>query len=405
MTGYKKRGISGVLVNALDNMPVVVLSGMRQTGKSTLLVNEPALRKRRYVNLDDFNTLEAFRRNPENFLSTGDSITIDEAQKLPEILTVIKQFVDRKRRAGQFLLSGSANFLLLKNIAESLAGRAVYLTLYPFTRREISGRAKENPALVHFINKGSFPETKAKPVTQKEIMDGGMPAIALKEVRDSHVWFRGYEQTYLERDIRSLSQVADLVQFRNLLQLLALRNGQILKQSELARDAKLNVMTTSRYLALLETSFVIMRLPPYLRNRSSRLVKSPKIYITDSGLAGYLTAIKKTGLTGPLTGMMWENYVAQNLQGILASHYPEATLTYWNVQGRYEVDFILEIDHEPIAIEVKSNSRWQENDLTGLKAFLKTTPKCRAGILAYNGHEVLKLDKKLWAVPLHILLY
>lgn len=404
MTGYKAREIAGLLADALGNMPVVVVSGLRQTGKSTLLVNEPILRKRRYFTLDDFNTLEAFRRNPEQFLNTQDDITIDEVQKLPEIMTVIKRMVDKKRRPGQFLLSGSANLLLFKNIAESLAGRAVYLTLYPFTRREISGATKQQPALVHFINKGVFPKRDVKPITGAEIIKGGMPSVCLGEVRKPDIWFRGYEQTYLERDIRALSQVADLGQFRNLLQLLSLRNGQILKQSELARDAKLNVMTASRYLSLLETSFVIMRLLPYLRNRSSRLIKSPKIYITDSGLACYLAGIKNLNANMLLGGAIWENYTAQNLQAILVSHYPESTLAYWSVQGRYEVDFILEIENETIAIEVKSGSRWQNKDLAGLKTFLSTSPKCRAGILAYNGQELLKLGDKLWAVPLHILL-
>lgn len=404
MTGYKNREITGVLADALDNMPVVVVSGMRQTGKSTLLVNEPGLRQRRYVNLDDFNTLEAFRRNPEEFLSAPGDITVDEAQKLPEIMTFIKRAVDKKRRPGQFLLSGSANLLLLKNVAESLAGRAVYLTLYPFTRREISGATGRPPALAHFIDKGVFPQRDVRPITGPEIIRGGMPSVCLGQVRHPTVWFRGYEQTYLERDIRALSQVADLMQFRNLLQLLSLRNGQILKQSELARDAKLNVMTASRYLSLLEASFAIVRLHPYLRNRSSRLIKSPKVYIADSGLACYLAGIKNLNANMLLGGAVWENYTAQNLQAILASHYPEATFAYWNVQGRYEVDFILGIGREVIAVEVKSGSRWNENDLTGLKAFLNSQPKCRAGILAYNGDKALKLGKKLWVVPIELLL-
>ena len=404
MTTYRPRETSQVLLEALKNMPVVVLSGMRQTGKSTLLQNLKQLAKRRYISFDDYNSLEAARRAPEALISGAQAFTIDEAQKLPEILSVIKREVDRNRKPGRFILSGSANFLLLKNIAESLAGRAVYLTLYPFTRREILGIIKETPALIHFIDKNSFPQRQVKLLNWEEIMRGGMPSVCLGQVKQPSVWFRGYEQTYLERDIRYLSQVADLILFRHLLQLVSLRNAQVLNVSELARDAKLNVMTTTRYLSLMEASFVLFRVYPHLRSRSSRLIKSPKMYLSDAGLAGYLAGVKRLDVHEPLRGALLENYVAQNLQSIISSHNPDVKLTYWNIQGRFEVDFILEMGRETIAIEVKYGSRWQESDLAGLKAYIDSAKSCRAGFLAYNGRDVLKLKDKIWAVPIPLLL-
>lgn len=404
MTAYKTREISKVLTEALENMPVVVLSGMRQTGKSTLLLNQPELSGRKYMTFDDFGVLEAARRNPEELIAVEEPLTIDEAQKYPELLNVIKREVDKKRKPGRFLLSGSANFLLLKKVAESLAGRAVYLTLHPFTHREMQGVTKELPALVYFFDKGIFPKRNVKPISGQEIMRGGMPSVCLKEVKNPSIWFRGYEQTYLERDIRALSQVADLVSFRHLLQLVALRNTKVLNISELARDAKLNVVTTSRYLSLMETSFILSRMPPYLGNRSSRLIKSPKIYLSDTGLASYLSGIKNLDLNETLRGTFLENYVAQNIEVIFSAHYPDAKLTYWNIQGRYEVDFIVEIGSETIAIEVKNGSRWQERDLAGIKAYLSSSKGCRAAILAYNGNEVVKLEDKIWAVPISLLL-
>lgn len=400
MTRYRPREIAKVLVESLKNMPVVVLSGMRQTGKSTLLLNQAELKNRQYFSFDDFNVLETARINPEELVSSTQPITIDEAQKFPEILSYVKRAVDKKRRPGQFLLSGSSNFLLLKNIAESLAGRAIYLTLRPFTYRETFGITKKMPALIYFLKNNKFPEVEVKPIKWRDIVKGGMPSVCLGEVRKPDIWFRGYEQTYLERDIRSLSQVGDLVSFHNLLRLVALRNAQVLKQSELARDAKLNVMTTARYLTLMETSCIIHRMLPYLRNRSSRLIKSPKIYLSDSGLAYYLAGIRNL----PLSGALWENYVAQNLESILSVHLPGTEIAYWNVQGRYEVDFILEIGNETIAVEVKSSTRWQEKDLIGLKAYLNSSKNCRAAILAYNGEEVLKLGNRIWAVPISVLL-
>src|SRR3989338_256571 len=404
MTGYKPREISKVLNEALENMPVVVLSGMRQAGKSTLLLNQPELRNRRYMTFDDFGVLEAARRNPEELIAGEEPLAIDEAQKYPELLNVIKREVDKKRTPGRFLLSGSANFLLLKKVAESLAGRAVYLTLHPFTRREIQGVTKKIPSIVYFLEKSIFPKRNVMPISGQEIMKGGMPSVCLKEVKNPSIWFRGYEQTYLERDIRTLSQVADLVSFRHLLQLVALRNTRVLNISELARDAKLNVVTTSRYLSLMETSFILSRMSPYLGNRSSRLIKSPKIYLSDTGLASYLTGIKSLDLNETLRGTFLENYVAQNLAGVFSAHYPDAKVTYWNIQGRYEVDFIVEIGSETIAIEVKNSSRWQERDLTGIKAYLSSSKRCRAAIFAYNGNEVVKLENKIVAVPISMLL-
>lgn len=404
MTEYRNREITEVLREALTSMPVVVLSGMRQTGKSTLLLNQPQLRTRRYYSFDDYGTLEAVRSDPESFLSGDKPITIDEAHKYPEILTIIKQLVDRERKPGRFLLSGSANLLLLKNIADSLAGRAVYVNLSPFSRREISGITSKKPALIQFLDKGTLPRRVVPPITWRETIKGGMPVVCLEQVKKPVIWFRGYEQTYLERDIRALSQVADLVSFHRLVQLIALRNAQVLNVSELARDAKMNVMTTSRYLDLLEISCVVFRMPPYLGNPASRLIKSPKLYVSDAGLAAYLAGLFDHRSTSPLLGAVFECYVAHNLLSILSAHAPDTAVFYWHIQGRYEIDFVLEHHNETIAIELKYSSRWHEKDLDGLRTFLKSTKNCRAAILAYNGREVFKIGDRVHVVPVSLLL-
>jgi predicted AAA+ superfamily ATPase len=231
-----------------------------------------------------------------------------------------------------------------------------------------------------------------------------MPSVCLGEAPDHRLWFQGYEQTYLERDIRALSRVADLVTFRHLLQLAALRNGQVLKQSELARDAKLNVMTTSRYLSLMEVSYVLRRLPPFLRNPSSRLIKSPKLYFSDSGLAAYLTSQGESAASEPLGGALLECYVLQNLEGIASVHLSGARIFYWHIQGRYEVDFIVETSRGTVAIEIKNGSRWEDKDLSGLRSFVANTPSCLAGILGYAGSQTVNLGDKIWAVPIPVLL-
>lgn len=203
-----------------------------------------------------------------------------------------------------------------------------------------------------------------------------------------------------------MSQITDLVAFRTLAQLAALRTGQVLVISTLARDAKLNAATAGRYLDLLEASFVIRRLPPFLKNRSSRLIKSPKLFVTDSGLAAYLAGVTELepGSDELLRGALFETYVAQQLAALIESHLPDAQLAFWHEQGRHEVDFVIELGRRVVAIEVKAATRWGESDLSGLRAFVDRTPACGAAVLAYNGREAVQLDGKLCAIPLGHLL-
>ena len=405
MTGYLPREIAPRLERALRQLPVVVLSGLRQSGKSTLLANEPALaRGHDYRTLDDFATLAAARANPESLLERP--VILDEVQRCPELLVAIKRCVDEQRRPGQFILSGSANLALLGHVSETLAGRAGYYTLHPMTRRELLKTTGDRPFLVEFLSSPALPSGKARPVSEQEVLTGGLPPACLGRAADVTEWFRAYVQTYVERDVRQLSQITDLVAFRTLAQLAALRTGQVLVTSTLARDAKLNAVTAARYLALLEASFLIRRLPPFLKNRSSRLVKSPKLHFTDSGLAAHMAGITtiEPGHDDLLRGALFEAYFGQNLAALLEAHLPDAQLAYWHEQGRYEVDFVIEAGRRVFAIEVKAATRWGESDLAGLRAFLDRTPACVAAVLAYNGREAVRLADRLWTIPMGQLL-
>ncbi len=269
MTAYLQRDIAVTILNALEEMPVVVITGMRQTGKSTFLQEDPGLRGRRYVTLDDFASLEAAKEDPDSFIESDEPITIDEVQKCPELLTAIKRSVDKHRKAGHFLLSGSANFAILKGISESLAGRAIYFTMHPFNKRETSGRTEDKPFIRLLMEQQKLPDIKKlstlkSPVKHEDILQGGMPSVYLGGFKKTSYWFKGYEQTYLERDVREFSQIGSIIQFRHLLHLAAMRTGQILSVSQLGRDAKLNVTTTTRYLSILEASFIIYRLCNFL---------------------------------------------------------------------------------------------------------------------------------------------
>ncbi len=401
---YLPRELTATVVNALDDMPVVAITGMRQTGKSTFLQQQKELQGRRYVTLDDFAQLAAARENPDGFIETDKPLTIDEAQRCPELFVAIKKAVDRHRTSGQFILSGSANFLLMKNISESLAGRAVYFTMHPFTRRELSRQSLQKPFLRAFFESQTIAgANEVKPIPLDDVVQGGMPTVCLGGLKNRGNWFNGYEHTYLDRDIRDLSRIGDVIPFRGLLHLVALRTSGVFNISNLSRDAHLSAATVSNYLSIMEVSCVFYRLAPYLRNKTGRLIKSPKFYLGDAGLACYLTGTEDIS-DNPLKGAMIETYVAQNIVGILDSTWPRANLFFWNIQGRHEVDFIIEAGNKCMAIEVKAAAHWEKDDLAGLRAFIAATPHCVAAILAYNGPTAVNLGGKLWAIPLSLLL-
>lgn len=405
MTTYHPREITSRLERVLQQVPVAVLSGLRQTGKSTLLQNEPGIvQGHAYHTLDDFAVLAAAKATPDSLLE--ENVILDEVQRCPELLVAIKKNVDKKRLPGRFILSGSANLALLGHVSETLAGRAVYLTLNPMTRRERKGNTKRQPFLITFMNNQDQLSGKAEPISDQEVLTGGLPPACLGPADDISEWFRGYIQTYVDRDVRQLSQITDLVAFHTLAQLAALRTGQVLSVSTLARDAKLNAVTAGRYLNLLETSFLVRRLPPFMKNRSSRLVKSPKLHFTDSGLAAHMAGIStlKPGHDDLLRGSLFETFIGQNLAALLEAHMPDAQLTYWHEQGRHEVDFVIEKNRSVMAIEVKAATQWGESDLSGLRAFLERTPACTAAVLAYNGKEAAMLGNRLWAIPMGKLL-
>ena len=221
MTAYLERDLSPTVVAALRSMPVVVITGLRQSGKTTFLQHQFQPKMRQYSSFDDFAQLSAAKSNPNGFISTGEALTIDEAHKCPEIFTAIKRAVDKRRTPGQFLLSGSANFTLLKGITETLAGRSVYFEMQPFSRREISGRMARAVFPRKFLRKPVFPQVR-KIQTHRirgnfDRSRGCSPSICLGAIEDRSFWFKGYEQTYLERDIREISQIENIIAYRNLL--------------------------------------------------------------------------------------------------------------------------------------------------------------------------------------------
>jgi predicted AAA+ superfamily ATPase len=407
MISYRKRELGHLVRQTLRQTPVTVISGLRQSGKSTFLEHEPGVTEGRlYRTLDELDTLEKAQAEPREFLNQAPALAVDEAQRLPGLFLPLKRVVDQDRRAGRFVLTGSANLLLLKRVADSLAGRGFYAVMHPLNRRELAERLEAPPMLARFLSEGAWPKTDVPTLNEGEVLRGGFPEVALNTGVNQRLWFDGFERSYLERDVRDLRRVEDLAGFRRLQRLAALRTGGVLNVSSLSRDAQMSEPTTRRYLDLLETLMVIHRLPPFLGNRSSRLIKSPKLYFADSGLAAHLAGVTEVGTSSaePLRGALLENFVLQNLMAALEPHLIGVRFYFWHEQGRQEVDFVIEHGSKLVAVEVKATGRLNMDDTRSLRDFLRRTPSCVAGVLTYFGQDVMLLGDKLWAVPLHLLL-
>jgi len=394
------RLVGTALAERLRVMPAVVVTGARQTGKSTL-AEHLVPGERHYRSLDDFDVLDAARRDPEALVGGAGAITLDEVQREPGLLPAVKRAIDRDRRPGRFLLTGSANLLLMRRVSESLSGRATYLTLWPMTRGEQRGLGRA----------GRWDELLETPDTQwRDLLaagDGGAedwralarrggfptPAVELAKPAARTIWFDGYVRTYLERDLQDLATISALPDFRRLLRAACLRLGQLVNQTELGRDAALPQPTVHRWLNLLETSYLLVRLPAYAVNRTKRLIKAPKIYWGDTGVALHLSGAEPGG-------MHLENLVLHDLLAWRDARVERAELGYWRTTIGEEVDFVIETGGKLLPIEVKATARPRLADCAHLRTFrAEYGRKARAGLLLHAGGTLEWLAPDVLAAP------
>lgn len=395
------RLLGPLLQELATSAPVVIVTGARQTGKSTL-VRLPELRgDRPYFTLDDPNVLEQAERAPDDLVRRAPSLVLDEVQRSPNLLLAIKRAVDERRASGRFILTGSANLLLLRRVGETLAGRASYVTLWPLTRREQLG----------FGEAGSWPGFFTEPrrdwldwvngsiAPQEPWQDLGRrggyppPAYHLRSERERAQWFEGYARAYLERDLRDLAAVEHVADLRRLMRACTLRIGGLLNQTDLARDVGLAPSTAQRYLHLLEASYQMVRLPAYAVSRTKRLTKSPKVYWSDTGLAMHLA-----GETEP-RGAHLENLVVTDLLAWRELEIPQPEILYWRTVKGAAVDVVIEWRGELLAVEVKAASSVGHRDAAHLKTFLGEYPETRGGLVLYDGEEAFWLSEGVLAVP------
>lgn len=401
--GILPRAVAPLLEVALRTMRVVVITGPRQAGKSTLATNHPKLMSRPYFSLDDDATLLRVQADRRAFINSTHEMVVDEVQRDPPLILAIKVAVDqqRPRRYGQFVLTGSANLLMMKHVSDSLAGRAYYLNLQTLTRREQHGfgtagiwtRFFETP-VAEWLDMVRA-ERAQREDWKEAVKRGGFPAVALDRYDDQQrsLWFDGYIATYLERDLRDLHAVANLQSFQVLMQAAALRIGNLLNHAELGRDAKMPLTTAHQYMGLLETSFQATRLVPYARNRTKRLIKTPKLYWNDVGLALHLGG-------GEPSGAHLENYVLTDLLAWRDTETPRPEVTYWRTATGAEVDFVIERKRKLLAIEVKAGNAPGPRDVVHLRTFCaEYGAEAHGGVILHGGEESYWLADNILAAP------
>jgi uncharacterized protein len=395
------RLVGDALRERLRVMPAVVVTGARQTGKSTLAA-ELVPGRRRYLSLDTLDVFDAARRDPEVLVGGTEPVTLDEVQRVPGLLSAVKRAIDRDRVPGRFLIIGSANLALMRQVGESLAGRASYLTLWPMTRREQqgAGRCGVWDELLASRDDDWLDVLAAQPDVPDDwralARRGGYPtpALEMQSASDRAIWFDGYVRTYLERDLQDLASIAALPDFRRLMRAASRRLGQLLNQTELARDVALSQPTVHRWLNLLETSCLLVRLPAYAVNRTKRLIKSPKLYWNDTGLALHLAE------TSDPTGPHLENLVLHDLLAWRDARLERAELSYWRTAVGDEVDFVLESAGRLLPIEVKAGARPRLRDAAHLRTFrAEYGTQARAALLLHTGSTLEWLAPDVLAAP------
>lgn len=397
------RSIHDFALQAMEDSPVVLINGARQTGKSTLA--QMLRPDRQYLTLDDPAVLAAAQADPFGFINnqTG-SICLDEIQRAPELFLAIKAAVDKDRTPGRFLLTGSANVLLLPQMADSLAGRMEIIELWPLAQAEISQRPLN---LIDLLFSGNFSHNYAFERNDliERMIKGGFPEVLSRSGdRRRAAWFDSYLTTILQRDVRDLANIDGLTELPKLMLLLAARNGSLLNMAELSRSSGIAQTTLKRYLSLLETLFLIRLVPAWSSSLGKRLQKSPKLFLTDYGMTAHLQGLSSASLQAGLglPGDLVESFVHAELAKHQTWASQNTRLMHYRTSTGVEVDFVLENRRqELIAIEVKAATTVTNKELNGLRHLRDTTPEqFKRGILLYTGEQTVRFDEHLIALPL-----
>lgn len=402
---YISRNLENIVNQVTKEYPVVLVTGPRQVGKTTMLQKLMEGTDRGYVTLDDLNERSIAKMDPELFLQLHKPpILIDEVQYAPELFTYIKMHVDKNHEPGAFWLTGSQVFKLMQGVQESLAGRVAVLSLTSLSQAEICGGTLQ-PFAVDMETLLARKESRTEADT-REIFDriyrGSMPVIVSGANSNSQIFYSSYLSTYIERDVRELSDAIDSLKFLRFITAVAARCGQMLNVAEIARDADINQMQAKSWLGILETLGIIFYLYPYSNNLLKRLVKTPKLYFYDTGLVSYLTkwSSAETLESGAMNGAILENYVVSEIRKSYLNCGKEPYMYYYRDKDAKEIDIVLEHDGILNPIEIKKTA----NPGTKLiKVFdlldKSSTPRSKGAVICMKP-SLSAIDRDNYIVPI-----
>jgi len=374
-----QRDAENELIKLAEQFKAVAVTGPRQSGKTTLV--RKVFSQKPYANLENPDIRRFAVEDPRGFLSNYPlGAILDEVQRAPELFSYLQQILDEHDDKGLFILTGSNNFLLQNNISQSLAGRVAYLFLLPLSLAEISTQAKQD--------------------TNQRLLKGGYPALYNEPVEPAK-FYANYIRTYIERDVRLLKNITDLFAFERFLRLCAGRTGQLLNMSSLATEVGVDVKTIGSWIGVLETSFIAFRLQPYHQNFNKRIVKMPKLYFYDTGLALALLGVENTSQLGlhPFRGNLFENLVIVDFLKRRYNNGQTNNLFFWRDNTGNEIDLLIEINNRRVPVEIKSGQTITNDFFKGIRYWNKLT-KTEGGILIYGGDTKQKRSNHITIVPI-----
>lgn len=402
---YINRTIMNDLKEYLKYFPVLLISGARQVGKSTLALH---LDIKNYITLDDINMYEMAKNDPKGFIENLEKpVIIDEAQRLPQLMITIKEFIDKDRINGQFVLTGSASLQGFKEISDSLAGRIGIVELYPLSLKE-KNRKTDN---IIDIFSGDLQAYVLKKYDNSSIVnniiDGGYPEILkMDNKKAKYLWFSSYIRTYIESDAKELANIRNIDKFISMYRLVMLRSANLFNKSTLQNECGLDNKTFDIYFNVLEHTYQVQKLKPFFKNELKRAIKTPKVYATDTGVLSYLLQITSKGEyeASHYKGDILETFVYDELIKSKTYATNNAEIYYYRTSDKKEIDFILEFSSKVIAIEIKASKSVNKSDFKHIYHLASEIPnEFDKGIVLYNGESVLKIDDNMYAFPLGFL--
>jgi predicted AAA+ superfamily ATPase len=406
---FHPRFVQARLIETLSDTPVVLIHGPRQCGKTTLACAVGKAAGYDYISFDNDVLRASVKADPTAFVDNlPDKVVLDEVQRVPELFAAIKTSVDRNRQPGRFMLTGSANILLLPNLADSLAGRMEILRLHPLAQSELAGKPSEFMEMLFSANFRMTSYPRLEKNLAERIAAGGYPAALVRESsRRRSTWYRNYIETLVQRDVRDLARISSLDVLPRLLTLAAAQTSHLLNVADLSTPFQLSRPTIRDYVTLLARIFLLEELPPWHKNRLSRLIKTPKLHLGDTGLACALLGVTANELWADRTllGQLLETFVFQELRRQAEWHDDPVVFHHFRDKDGSEVDIVLESRAQRlVGIEIKSAATITGSDFRGLRKLKECAGKqFVCGVVLYDGEFLTSFGDNLFAIPLRAL--